>query len=81
MPKQMSEKELNKIANNIRKDIIDMLVEAKSGHSAGSLGMVDVFTALYFGGIVKYDPKKRIGQREIWLFFLMLIFVQFGTRL
>ena len=54
----MDTKELEQKANSIREDIIGMLTEAKSGHSAGSLGMVDVFTALYFGGIVKYDPKK-----------------------
>ncbi|NQV00727.1 MAG: transketolase [Parcubacteria group bacterium] len=59
----MDTKELEKQANNIRKDLVEMLTEAKSGHSAGSLGMVDVFTALYFGDIVKYDPKKP-GWKE-----------------
>src|SRR5512141_2275444 len=44
-------------ANEIRKDIIKMLLEAGSGHSAGPLGMADVFTALYFGGVLNYDPK------------------------
>lgn len=34
-----------------------MLVEAGSGHSAGPLGMADIFTALYFH-ILKHDPKK-----------------------
>lgn len=41
----------------IREDIIDMLVEAGSGHSAGPLGMADIFTALYFH-IMVHDPKK-----------------------
>jgi len=63
----MDTKELEKKANNIREDLIEMLTEAKSGHSAGSLGMVDVLTALYFGGIVKHDPKKPNGKKEIWL--------------
>src|SRR3990170_6906663 len=45
-------------ANEIRQDIIKMLLEAGSGHSAGSLGMADVFTALYFGGVMNYDPKN-----------------------
>ena len=40
-------------ANEIRKDIIKMLSEAGSGHSAGPLGMADIFTALYFGGILR----------------------------
>ncbi len=54
----MNIKELEKKANEIRKDVVKMLLEAKSGHSAGSLGMADVFTALYFGDIMKYDSKK-----------------------
>jgi len=54
----MTEKELKKLANTIRQDIIDMLTEAGSGHSAGPLGMVDVFTALYFGDVIKHDPKN-----------------------
>src|SRR3972149_1627689 len=45
-------------ANEIRQDLIKMLVEAGSGHSAGPLGMADVFTALYFGGVMNYDPKN-----------------------
>ena len=48
---------LEEMANHIRQDIIEMLVEAKSGHSAGSLGMADIFTALYFH-ILNHDPKN-----------------------
>lgn len=44
-------------ANLIRQDIIKMLLEAGSGHSAGPLGMTDIFTALYFH-ILKHDPKN-----------------------
>ncbi|GAG07158.1 unnamed protein product, partial [marine sediment metagenome] len=44
-------------ARAIRRDIIRMLVKAGSGHPAGSLGMTDVFTALYFS-IMNHDPKK-----------------------
>lgn len=44
------------IANDIRKDIIRMLEHAGSGHSAGPLGLADIFTALYFG-VLKHDPK------------------------
>jgi transketolase len=44
-------------ANDIRESIIEMLVEAGSGHTAGPLGMADVFTALYFH-ILKHDPAK-----------------------
>ena len=50
-------KELKLKANDIRQDIIKSLVEAKSGHSAGPLGMADVFTSLFFK-ILKYNPKN-----------------------
>lgn len=50
-------KSLEQKANDIRKSIIEMLVEAKSGHSAGPLGMADIFAALYFN-ILKHDPKN-----------------------
>ena len=52
-------KQLETTANQIRQDIIKMLLAAGSGHSAGPLGMADVFTALYMGGVAKLDPKKR----------------------
>lgn len=43
-------------ANTIRQSIIKMLEEAGSGHSAGSLGQTEIFTALYFN-VMKHDPK------------------------
>lgn len=52
-----SEKELALIANQIREDIIYMLAEAGSGHSAGPLGMADIFTALYFE-VLRHKPKE-----------------------
>ncbi len=52
-----SVKELELKANSIRQDIIEMLVAAGSGHSAGPLGMADVFTALYFE-VMQIDPKQ-----------------------
>ncbi len=49
--------DLRLMANTIRKDIIISLAEAKSGHSAGPLGMTDIFTALYFNAL-EHDPKR-----------------------
>lgn len=49
--------ELEKKANKIRQLIIEMLLEAKSGHPGGPLGMADIFAALYFH-LAKHDPKK-----------------------
>ncbi len=48
---------LEETANSIRQDIIKILVHAGSGHSAGPLGMADIFTAFYFH-ILKHDPKR-----------------------
>lgn len=53
----MTVEQLELKANEIREDLIKMLVEAGSGHSAGPLGLADIFTALYFD-ILKQDPKK-----------------------
>ena len=50
-------KKLEEKANQMREDIIKMLVEAGSGHSAGPLGMADIFTSLYFH-ILNHDPKN-----------------------
>ena len=55
--KNYSASELSKIANDIRIDIIKMLEHAGSGHSAGPLGLADIFTALYFH-VMKHDPKN-----------------------
>ena len=49
--------DLPKIAKEIREDIIRMLLEAESGHPAGSLSMTDILVALYFG-IMHHDPKN-----------------------
>jgi transketolase len=49
--------ELEAKANLIRQDIIKMLEHAGSGHSAGPLGLADIFTALYFD-VMNIDPKN-----------------------
>ena len=49
--------ELKYKANDIREDIINMLLEAGSGHSAGPLDMADVFTALYFN-VMNHNPEN-----------------------
>ncbi len=53
----MSIEDLEKKANDIRRDIIRSLVSAGSGHSAGPLGMADIFAALYFE-IMHHDPAN-----------------------
>lgn len=48
---------LEKTANEARQLLISTLLEAKSGHSAGPLGMADIFTAFYFH-ILHHDPNN-----------------------
>jgi len=50
-------KDLEKKANKARELVIETLLEAGSGHSAGPLGMADIFTAFYFH-ILDHDPKN-----------------------
>ena len=50
-------KNLELTALELRKDVIKMLAHAKSGHSAGSLGMADILTALYFK-FLQVNPKN-----------------------
>ena len=57
MAKTYTLKQLELKANVIREDIIRMLEHAGSGHSAGPLGLADIFTALYFD-VMQNDPKK-----------------------
>jgi len=59
MMENLNDEEINKLkikSNDIRKSIIRMLRDAGSGHTAGSLGMADIFTILYFN-ILKHNPK------------------------
>lgn len=49
--------ELEEIAQNLRVDLIKTLETAGSGHSAGPLGLADIFTALYFN-VLNHDPQK-----------------------
>jgi transketolase len=65
--KKLSLEKLELVANDIRQDIIKSLEEAGSGHSAGPLGLADIFAALYFD-ILKHDPKNPDWvQRDILL--------------
>ena len=57
------ENELKIKANLIRQDIIKMIGSAGSGHPGGSLGLTDVFTALYFE-VLNQNPKKPMWENR-----------------
>ncbi|HQW58253.1 MAG TPA: transketolase [Gammaproteobacteria bacterium] len=63
----MTVQELELTANTVRQDIIKMLVEAGSGHSAGPLGSADIFTTLYFAemDVDPKDPRKEDRDRFV----------------
>ena len=66
--KEMENLELQKIANEVRKDIVTAVHSAKSGHPGGSLGAADIFTYLYFEelkNIGPHDPKKPDRDRFV----------------
>lgn len=50
--------ELEQTAKEIRRKILRSIHKAGSGHPGGSLSATDILTALYFGGILKYDPRN-----------------------
>lgn len=56
-------RELSKRAQAIRETIIEMLVAAGSGHTAGPLGMADIFAALYFR-ILNHKPAEPLWEER-----------------
>ncbi|MCA1838910.1 MAG: transketolase [Actinomycetota bacterium] len=56
MPRPIEE--LERIAKTIRKHIVTSTTEAKSGHPSSSLSAVELGTVLYFGDVLRYDPKR-----------------------
>ncbi len=61
---QLTIKQLEHRAYVLREDVIRMLERAGSGHSAGPLGLADIFATLYFD-VMKYDPKNPLwGDRD-----------------
>ena len=61
--------ELNRIASQIRRDIVRMVGNAKSGHPGGSLGCADLLVALYFE-IMQHDTSFNMSGKNEDVFFL-----------
>ena len=58
-----SKEMLEQKAKDIRVDIIEMLCASGSGHPGGSLSIADVFSYLYFSGVLNIDPKDP-GKKD-----------------
>ncbi len=61
--------ELEKVASQVRRDIVRMVHAVNSGHPGGSLGCADFFTALYFD-IMDYSTDFKMDGFNEDLFFL-----------
>jgi transketolase len=60
----MQAHELSTLANELRVEIIDMLLEAKSGHPGGSLSAIDLITALWFAEMRGVEPGRLSESRD-----------------
>ena len=60
---------LERIAHQVRRDIIRMVSQAKSGHPGGSLGCADYFTAMYFN-VMDHSPSFKMDGKGEDVFFL-----------
>lgn len=69
-PQLNSVDELNEMARQIRRDIINELNIAQTGHSGGPLGMADIFTALYFNLMNVDNENPEMDERDF--FFLSI---------
>jgi transketolase len=54
--------ELKGIARDLRLDILDMTTKAGSGHPSSSFSAVEILTAIYFGGILNFNPDDPWRQ-------------------
>ena len=65
----MDIQQLEKIAGQVRRDIVRMVHGVQSGHPGGSLGCADFLTALYFR-VMKHNPDFHMDGKDEDLFFL-----------
>lgn len=63
-PELKTIEELDEMARQIRRDIINMLVIAQTGHSGAPLGMADIFTALYFNKLNLNSADPNMKERD-----------------
>ncbi len=63
MPRQALP-ELQETAWRLSRHILEMTTTAGSGHPSSSLSAIDILTGLYFGGVLRYDPRKPAWDRR-----------------
>ncbi len=64
----MQKKNIKKLANNIRLDLLKMIFKSQSSHIASSLSIVDLLVVLYGKKIIKFNPNKpNLSDRDIFI--------------
>ncbi len=64
----MTHEQLASKANELRATVLEMVYKAQSGHPGGAMGMADVLTYLYYGGVLRHDPSRpKWPQRDRFL--------------
>lgn len=59
---------LKQLVKRIRREAITSIYKAQSGHPGSSLSIADILTVLYFGGVLKHDPKNPSWEeRDIFI--------------
>jgi transketolase len=56
--REQTRQDLQDTVWRLSRQIIDVTTKAGSGHPSSSLSAIDILTVLYFGGIMRYDPKR-----------------------
>lgn len=57
-PTTVNLEQLEATARRMREHILRMITTAKSGHPGGSLSAVEIVDVLYFGGVMRFDPRR-----------------------
>lgn len=65
LKKKLSIYKLNRKANQIRKDLVEVAVRNKAGHIAPSLSSVDILTALYYNIMNLSDDPQWDGRDRL----------------
>ena len=60
----MESREIQKIASEMRCDILEMIARAKSGHPGGSLSCIDILACLYFGDVLSGVENLESAERD-----------------
>ncbi len=58
MQRALSVPKLEQLSHQLRRQILGTIYQTKVGHLAGSLSSLEILVSLYFGGILRYDPRR-----------------------